>query len=165
MKFNIHAVKAARHVHQISPTRIDRVSQMDPHGSSHRRLLTAATRELASAINLGSHAVALTVGRKGDCKGSLVTEHCVTQVYYATLRVLPTSHSFPCHVKNIHAFPLAHRRFVRSLREHRDPPGDNQERTRSFLSLSIAPQFSLRKIQFVQQACCLFFFRFQYSNL
>lgn len=46
-----------------------------------RRPLIAETRELASAINSASRA-ASTVGRKGDCKGSLVTEHCVTQVYY-----------------------------------------------------------------------------------
>lgn len=39
--------------------------------------LIARTRELASAINLASYATP-AVGRKGDCKGSLVTVHCVT---------------------------------------------------------------------------------------
>jgi len=66
--------------------KIDGVPQVDknPHGSSHRWPLIAETRELASAINSASHA-ASTVGRKGDCKGSLVTEHCVTQVYILLL--------------------------------------------------------------------------------
>ena len=64
--------------------RIDGAPQVDkdPYGSSHRWPLIAETRELASAINSASHA-ASTVGRKGDCKGSLVTEYCVTQVYIA----------------------------------------------------------------------------------
>lgn len=92
---------------QASSLRINRVPQVDkdPHGSSHRWPLIAETRELASAINSASHA-ASTVGRKGDCKGSLVTEHCVTQVYIAAPRVLPASHSLPCHVKDIHASPF-----------------------------------------------------------
>jgi len=121
--------------------KIDEVPQVDKnsHGSSHRWPLIAETRELASAINSASHA-ASTVGRKGDCKGSLVTEHCVTQVYIATPRVLPASHSFPCHVKDIQGYTSP-----RSA-----PPGDNQGQTPLCLPLLIAPRldFSSEGIQF-----------------
>jgi len=53
------------------------------HGSFHRWPLIAEALELAPAINSASRATS-TVERKGDCKGSLVTEYCVTQVYYAS---------------------------------------------------------------------------------
>lgn len=120
----------------------------DPHGSSHRWPLIAETRELASAINSASHA-ASTVGRKGDCKGSLVTEHCVTQVYVAAPRVLPASPFVFVSREGYTRLPVW--RTIRSFssREHRDPSGDNQEQT-PLCPPSIAPRldFSLEGIQF-----------------
>lgn len=143
-----------------------------PHGSSHRWPLIAETRELASAINSASHA-ASTVGRKGDCKGSLVTEHSVTQVYVAAPRVLPASPFVPVSREGYTRLPPSLPPFgvlpIRSFssREYRDPPGDNQEQTplcSHRRRLRHASTFLSKEFNSVQRSSLILRIRWMYTS-